>query len=405
MGIDVHVFAGTQLKVGRDNGELSRYNGQNAVTRFTPRGDIEVAQWAELQSSPDKPTADQALEKIFKFYDFMNASVKWAKEARLNIVIVNHPLTQIHQYQTRELVLQLKALNIQVGVIHHDNFHAVESFLSCHYVCNLPKSAEGWEASAQRCSFELLKNFVLFKKVEAYYRIGSPLFFEPNFAISNSKWSERFIDPLEETKKIVVHPVLDNKYWTAQLDSPNKLKPVDILLVNPQDRKGPDLMAHLVRNAKKSWTFRVLKGGWGDAFQSFLPLIENSDAYQEGRVDFVDYVSDIRYAYDACRLVFFPSLYEGYGMAAVEPIYRGVPVVSSSYPAIVEATGVDVPSLCPFKDPPFKWIDLVDAVLENSGDWIDLGKKRIADLDNRHRAQMISLESFLLKMNKTSIGR
>ena len=387
-GVDVQVFAGTEAQAGRDNGDIP-------VTRFAPRGNIEYAQWGELHTSENKSQQDQAFDKLFKMYDFMNAAVKWAKESNLEMVIVNHPLTQTFHYQTRELILQLQALAIKVGIIHFDNYQAVETYLGSHYVFHQPKGTEGWELAAQNCTVELLKNFLVYKKLEATYRIGSPLFFQPDFAISCSDWSQRFIDPLEEVKKIVVHPILDNGYWTTQLDAANQLQPVDILCINPNYRKGVDLMADLIRNAKKSWTFRVLKGGWGDSFKTFLPLIENSAAFLEGRVELLDYVSDVRYAYDACKLVFFPSLYEGYGMAAVEPVYRGVPVISSSYPAVLEATGTEAAILCPYKDLPFKWVDLVDEVLENRGPWIETGLKRVRDLDNRFEAEISCLENFL----------
>lgn len=47
-------------------------------------------------------------------------------------------------------------------------------------------------------------------------------------------------------------------------------------------------------------------------------------------MEFLHYVRDMRQKYSSSRVVLFPSLYEGYGMVAVEPMFVGTPVVSSN---------------------------------------------------------------------------
>lgn len=387
-GLYVSIFAGTQKDPNQDNGEID-------VTRYTPRGNVEMGEWRQFHHSKTQAEASKALSNIFTLYDFMSRSLSWVKSQSLDMVIVNHPLTLISSYHVRELTLQLKALGVRVGVIHHDNYFSTEKTLINNYVANPTWGEIGWEAAANNTQLTVLSMFMENTKLQNYYRIGSPLFFEPDFIISNSFWSNRFIDPLEEAKKIVVHPVVDEDYWLGSPSNSNTLKMVDIMMVNPQDRKGPEIMANLIRNAKRDWTFRLLKGGWGNSLKSFVPMISDSEAYKEGRVDVCSYVKDMRHAYDSCRLVFFPSLYEGYGLTAVEPMYRRVPVVTSSYPAILEATGGANPNLCAYKDPKFKWVDLITEVLEQRDHWISEAQKRTQELEKRHKEEIDKLKHFL----------
>jgi hypothetical protein len=67
------------------------------------------------------------------------------------------------------------------------------------------------------------------------------------------------------------------------------------------------------------------------------------------------YVKDMRQAHRAAGMVCFPSLFEGYGLTAVEPMYGGVPVVSGSYPAIFDAVGEAAYTLCPHKSTKEEW--------------------------------------------------
>ena len=59
-------------------------------------------------------------------------------------------------------------------------------------------------------------------------------------------------------------------------------------------------------------------------------------------------VEDIEDVYDATDIFIYPSRYEGYGMAAVEPMFRGVPVLVQDYPAIREAVG-DAAIIMPYE--------------------------------------------------------
>ena len=59
-------------------------------------------------------------------------------------------------------------------------------------------------------------------------------------------------------------------------------------------------------------------------------MIENSSTLSKDRIDFRNYVVDMREVYQQAGLVFFPSHYAGYGMTAVESMFLGTPTVSAT---------------------------------------------------------------------------
>ena len=169
-------------------------------------------------------------------------------------------------------------------------------------------------------------------------------------------------------------------------------------MINPLGRKGPKLMADLIKSDQCDLSFRVLKGGWGDSFKSFVPTINESTAYQHNRVELLEYVLDIRQAYRSAGLIFFPSLYEGYGMAAVEPMFAGTPVVSSNHPAIMEAVGSGALTLCPYHDTSERWASAVNEVLNKRDYWAERARQRSQELDDRQTAEMKQLSAFLTQL-------
>jgi glycosyltransferase involved in cell wall biosynthesis len=61
----------------------------------------------------------------------------------------------------------------------------------------------------------------------------------------------------------------------------------------------------------------------------------------ESAVRFLGFVpfETLRVFYSAAELFAFPSLYEGFGLAPLEAMACGTPVVASNLPALVEAVG------------------------------------------------------------------
>jgi glycosyltransferase involved in cell wall biosynthesis len=379
-GFDVRVFCGTAAREGFDNGDI-------AATRFTPRGDFALQTWSAVGSGANAPD----LAQLFNHYAFMEQAFEWSKAHAIQVALIGQPFQRTGLYHVRELHLQLKAIGVKVGVIHYDLARPVEDALHKIYL----QAGLGWEHAASAV-LEDLRGFLRSRDaLQALFTMGSPLFFSPDFVVSCSEWSSRFIDPHGTTPKLVLHPLLDRAHWGGSASGVPLLEHKDILMVNPQGRKGPRLMANLIASAGTQRTFRVLRGGWGAAFAQFKPLISGLPAFVEGRVELLDHVKDMREAYRAAGMVFFPSLFEGYGLTAVEPMYGGVPVVSGNYPAILEAVGDAAYTLCPHTSTKEEWRDGVEEVLASPQAWRARGLARAAQLDARQSQEVGELAQFL----------
>ncbi len=389
--VDVQVFTGTPLDDEKDNGEL----GEDIVTRWHPAGPIYCQVWGEYYDDLEEVRGTPREAQLFEQYDFFSAAVEWAVECELDVVLINNPLTRALHIQGRELYLQLKQHGIKVGAIHHDLGLSIRHDLLTQYADQSGENFGDWEGAAGWVTDVWKENLSENPALLCYYHMDSPLFFEPDFVISNSHWSERFIDPLEEVPKIVLHPLMDVEKWSELVEQPEGLQPADILMINPQYHKGRSIMANLIFGGESEWTYRVLKGGYGDAFKEFIPMVGSSRAAEDEKVDFREYVYDVREAYRRASVMFFPSRYEGYGMVGVEPMFCGTPVVSSSYPAIVEAVGHAAKLVCPFIDDDEAWYDAVDDVLLQPDLWISKGYERVKQLTFRQEQEVWDLIHFL----------
>lgn len=378
-GLDVRVFCGTEPIAGRDNGVLP------ATCYVDPR--------LRLGSSWSKALKEGKAERaaVLAEYSFMDAAVRWAREQQIHVALLGHPFSLTPMFHTRELPLQLKAGGIRVGLVHLDLSYPIERALLRTYR-DLGRS---WEAAAQVVGRELARLVKRGDPNEVYYEIGSPLFFRPDFVIACSAWSMRFIDPAGSVPQFVFYPPLDRAHWSGVAPQAERLERRDILLVNPQSRKGPEIMASLVAAADPAWTFRILQGGWGDSFAEFVPMVAQTAAVQERRVEFRERVPDMREAYRAAGVLVFPSRIEGYGMTAVEPMFAGTPVVSSNYPAILEAVGDGALTLCPFSDPPDRWREAVRTVLADPAPWRARALAWALQLDDRRQSQSAALVDFV----------
>jgi glycosyltransferase involved in cell wall biosynthesis len=73
--------------------------------------------------------------------------------------------------------------------------------------------------------------------------------------------------------------------------------------------------------------------------------------------------------YETTDIFVYPSRYEGYGMAAVEPMLQGIPVIVHDYPAILEAVGEGANCL-PWGCDSKVWEDEIeDMLLLNLEEW------------------------------------
>lgn len=302
-----------------------------------------------ITATPESDSRDNGEEIVYRLgkethADNKKACMEWFKlvidhvrEGDYTHIIVNSPLTHVSYGFTEKLFIGLSSLPVKIGIVHHDLGLRIRGRLEEEY-----KRFEDWEVAAMIVEDEQREYFrntsSLFILKDAYWAFDSPLYFEPDFVIGNTEWSNRFIDPLNTTPKFVLHPLIEQDKTPIRRDE-EKMEQVNITVMNPIYHKGRSIMADLVNTYTKSWTYRVMIGSYGGEKQDFFRMIEQSWAIRDGRVDSRKYVEDIREVYEMTDIFVYPSRYEGYGMAAVEPMLQGTPVIVHDYPAILEAVG------------------------------------------------------------------
>jgi glycosyltransferase involved in cell wall biosynthesis len=328
---------------------------------------------------------------LFPHFNFIAAAVAWVKACDIKVVVIGISYQEAHQLHVRELYKRLQENGVNVGLFHYDISIQVRNLLKDQYV----RTGSSWQEISDKVQSILKKLFQNRNYFESCYAIGSPLMFEPDFVISCSDWSGCFIDPENRIPHYVMHQYFDPNYWREKLSEESLLPVRDVLMVNPQRNKGPEVMLNLIRDAPGDYTFRVLKGGWGEAFATFLPELEKLPPSTANRVEALEYVKDIRGAYQATRALLFPSTYEGYGMVGVEPMFAGTPVVSSNYPAVCEAVGEGALTLCPFRSSRADWLSAIEEVLNNPDHWRGRALRRAAELEARQERELSGLITFL----------
>ena len=377
LGVETPIFCSTPEAEDKDNGtcEASRWS--------SPR----MGSYDNWEKAFANGKINEAA--VFWLYEFMEAAVRWALSQNLDAVLICPPLTHPKFYPVRELTKQLKAHGVKVGAIFHDLDGRTRTALIQQY-----RKSRSWDTAALAVKNAISEIMQKTTELHAYQIIGSPLFFDPDLVITSSTWTSHFLDPLGVRTKFAMHPILDADHWSAPPSTAQTLPSKNVLMINPIPHKGRLHMANLVKMANQDWTFRVLKGGYGDAFTDFVPMIADTVAAKQGRVTLDGYVRDIRAAYRAADLVFFPSLYEGYGMTAVEPMFAGTCVVSSNYPAVIEAVGDGASTICPHTGTPTQWKAAVSDVLQRKSFWRAATEKRVDELirrQDREIAQLINL--------------
>jgi glycosyltransferase involved in cell wall biosynthesis len=111
--------------------------------------------------------------------------------------------------------------------------------------------------------------------------------------------------------------------------------------------------------------------GWG--VRDLVDEIRQMAIYRDGRLCLLDRVSDEELAllYRSCLFAVFPSIYEGWGLGAVEAMGYGKLCLVSDVPALVEATE----GLCPYFHP-FDFPAWRDAVVKY---WRDVPEREASE--------------------------
>ena len=301
----------------------------------------------------------------------------------------------VHAWAFNDVFTKLKEIGICVGIFHFD----VKPTLLVPVAENYMNNGDWEEAikpilEAQKSLFEI--DNPLLHDTHPYYIINSPLFFRPDFVISCSKWAERFIDPLNTTPKFVLHPILDDI-----LINKERLDPKTITMINPQYHKGRSYMADIINNySNREWTYRVLLGGYGGQKEEFKQMIADSWAVKEGRVEILEYVERMEDVWESTDLFIFPSRFEGYGMAAVEPMVHGVPVMVQDYPSVREAVG-DGAIIMPYECNSKEWIETIEELFFDDEEYEEIkqkGYERVRQLRIREEDELGDLIKFMEKL-------
>jgi len=324
---------------------------------------------------------------------FNNYLIPHIDEGDYDIIIVNN--CRVPHLFWKNLVHACQQRRIPCGAIHHDLGHKNRQYLEDFY-----SKTKDWERAAELVLEEqrkLLKCDSIFNGDEVFYHtIDSPFYFGFDFVIGNTSWSNRFIDIAEVKPKFVLHPILDLPNRKQTLGNGDKnLKNVHLTMLNPLYHKGRSYMSDLINDFTHQWTYRVLLGSYGHQHNEvFLKMIEDSWPNQQGRVEVLQYIKDIYSAYQNTDIFLFPSRYEGYGMAAVEPMLIGTPVIAHDYPSIMEAVG-DGAYIIKWGSDSGEWYDAVEEILYDREEWVQKAKVRGEFLLKRQEQELDDLVLFL----------
>lgn len=284
-------------------------------------------------------------------------------------------------FKKNDLVKDLRAMGIKVGCVWHE-YAAMPLLLDLLRVYLKTKDWEETLAAVYQSERS--------GKTRHHEAEDSPLQWGIDFLITSNNWTRMFLDPLETIPSFTLHPPIP-----LDVDAPcESLSPhVTVSMLNPIPPKGALNMAIIVNYGDDRWTHRILKGGWGNGFETFLPLID-FPVWVSGRVHSEEYVDDIRSFYRGGEVFAFPSRAEGYGMAAAEAILCGVPTIATDLPGIQEAVGEGA-LMIPYTASGFAWIEGVQTVLDNKAEWTEKALKRKAFLLKRQKEQANGLVDFL----------
>lgn len=142
---------------------------------------------------------------------------------------------------------------------------------------------------------------------------------KPDLVVFNSEWIRR--DMQYKGNSIVVHPPV---YAEDHATEPG----TDITLVNLLVNKGANTFYNLAQHFPKE-QFLGVRGGY---FKKNQVIINRKN------VTIIDSTMDMkRDVWSRTRILLMPSMYESYGMAGVEAMASGIPVIARRTPGLEES--------------------------------------------------------------------
>ena len=117
-------------------------------------------------------------------------------------------------------------------------------------------------------------------------------------------------------------------------------------------------------------------------------------------MEILHYVERMEDGWESTDLFIFPSRFEGYGMAAVEPMVHGVPVMVQNYPAVIEAVGEGA-IVMPYECNSAEWVETIEELLFDDEDYGEIqqkGYEQVRYLKERGDEEMTLLIQFMEKL-------
>jgi glycosyltransferase involved in cell wall biosynthesis len=186
---------------------------------------------------------------------------------------------------------------------------------------------------------------------------------EPDLVVFNTEWLAEKLKR-DGMRYTIVHPPV---YAEQHRTSPG----TKVTLVNLNENKGSGVFYELARRHPE-WEFLAVEGGHGDQIYPDLPNIELVKQTDNMRDD----------VWAKTKVLLMPSVYESYGMAGIEALASGIPVICHPTPGLKESqgpTGIFVD-----RDEIDWWEHQVFMLLHNQVEWEAASKralKRSAELD------------------------
>ncbi len=179
--------------------------------------------------------------------------------------------------------------------------------------------------------------------------------------------------PGTEAKSIVVHNGIDLRRFTAGAD-PVPAQGQGSLVVcvaNLLPGKGQEVLLRAMPLLPDN--VQAALAGRGPLEEKLRKLARDLGVLE--RVRFLGYLKEVSSIYDEAWLCVIPSLWEGFGMVAVEAMASGVPVVASRIPGLSEVVGEA--GLLFEAGNPSDLADKISALLKSPGLWAENRRRGI----------------------------
>lgn len=149
---------------------------------------------------------------------------------------------------------------------------------------------------------------------EKFFTVPSSLF------VFNSHWVKESYSRFRRPG-IVIHPPVDGSH--------HETSPGDkITLVNMNPDKGANIF-YALADRMPDLEFLAVEGGHGPQFLAPKPNVEIQNQTEDMKND----------VWSKTRILLMPSVYESYGLAGVEALVSGIPVIAHPTPGLIESLG------------------------------------------------------------------